>query len=264
MCGSSPKPDPAMGQAALENAAIAKEQAAVSREQLAFEKEQWAKYDPYYQKMLDDSIKDAADNRERSTEAWNTYKEVFKPIELKYAQEVMTYDSPEEVARRTGLAAGTVQQQIDLARETGKRESARMGVSADRTAAGVIDDTNIAGLAKAGAVNQERTNTKLTGMAMREAAANFGRGQTSIGLAAGQAATAGQAAGQNTITSQTGNRLAGFTAANAPMSTAVGANTSAANIYNQMYQGAVANKAGQGQMIGAGVGAVAVVAAAMI
>jgi hypothetical protein len=264
MCGKSPKPDPAVGQAAMENAAIAKEQAAVSREQLAFEKEQWAKYDPYYQKMLDDSIKDAASNRERSDDAWNTYKTTFKPIEERYAQEAMTYDSPEEVARRTGAAAGTVQQQIDLARESGKREAARMGVSADRTAAGIIDDTNIAGLAKAGAVNQERTNTKLTGMAMREAAANFGRGLPSIGLAAGQAATAGQTAGQNTITSQTGNRLAGFTAANAPMSTAVNANNSTANIYNEIYKGQVAQKAGQGQMVGAGIGAVATIAAVMI
>lgn len=264
MCGRSPKPDYAVGAAAQQNAEIARQQFELSKEQLAFEKEQQAKYDPYYTQMLEESIKDAQSNRDRSNEAWNFYKDNYLPIEQKYTQEVMNYDSPEEIAKRTGEAAGTVQRQIDLAREQATRESARMGVSADKSASQVTDDANTMGLAKAGAVNQERMNTKLTGMAMREGAVGLGRGQASLGLSAGAAALQAQQAGISAISTQTQNRIAGNAGANSAATTAISANNSVANIYNQIYQGRVAAANGQSQMMGAGIGAVAVIAAAVI
>lgn len=264
MVMKSPKPDPAIGQAALANAELGREMAQVGREELAFQREQWAKMEPLYTQMINDSLKDAASNRERSDEAWNFYKTTFKPIEEKYAAEAMNYDSPEEIARRTGAAAGTVQTQIDSARQQGVREAARMGVSADRTASAVIDDTNFMGLAKAGAVNEERRNTKLTGMALRESAANLGRGQTAIGLSTLAAANQSQGVAQGAITNQNANRSAGISTALAPMTAAVGANNSTANIYNSIYQGRVNAANGQGQAVGAGIGAIATVAAAAI
>jgi hypothetical protein len=239
MCGSSPKPDPQIGQAALRQAAIAEQSFALGKEQFEFEKAEWAKYAPYYERMFKTAAADAEKQSERSDMLWDDWVTQYRPIEQKYAQEVLSYGSPEESARREGLAAATVQGQIDAQRGDTTRELARMGVSAARAGQQLTSDTTNLALAKAGAVNTERNNTALTGIALRGQAAQTGRGIPALGLSyAGEGrASTGQAVGVNA--SGQGFRAGGMSMFTGPAQLAVGANNSAAQILNQQYQNQV-------------------------
>lgn len=259
--GSSPKPDPQIGAAALQNAEIARQQFELGKDQLMFEREQWAKLEPLYTKMMEEAAAASSADRERSNEAWTFYNETFKPIEKRMASEAMSYDSPAEVARREGLAAATVQGQIENQRQQTTQELGRMGVSAARAGQELTTQSNDLALAKAGAVNKERNDTKLLGMQLRQDAANFGRGQTQIGLATGAAALQGAGAAQGTAQGGQNFRAGGAQMFNSAASGAVNANNSAASILNQQYQNQVAAYSGKlgaaGSLLGTGIGTAA-------
>ena len=254
--GSAPKPDPAIGQAALMNAQIAQESFAVGREQLAFEREQWDKLSPYYEEMFKGSVEDASKNRERSDFAWDKYMKFGSGLEDQFYRDAATYDSPAETARREGLASATVQKQIDASRGDVTREIGRMGGSAARAGQTLTDDANEMALAKAGAINQERNNTKLTGMALREGAVQVARGLPTMGLATGAAAQGNQGAAQGTAASGQGFRAGGLAMYSSPTSVGVNANNSTAAILNAQYQnqmqGYQSNQSTYGALAGAG------------
>lgn len=254
MCSDIPPPDPRIGEAAGSNAATAQQMADLAKEQFEFQTAEWERFRPMYEQIIQDNIADAATNRQRSTEAWDVYKNTFQPIEKRFAEEAMNYDSPAEVARREGLAAGTVKTQIDVARQDAIREAARMGVSAERAGLSQVANSNTAGLAVAGAVNKERNDTKLLGMQLRQDAANFGRGQTQTGLAAGAAALGNQNQQMNAAGNQTGMRQAIVGQYQGGLAGSISGNNSAANIYqnqyNQQVQGTMANNQATGSAIG--------------
>jgi len=185
--------DPRIGQAALEQAAIGRELAQLGRDEFTYQKERTDRMDPIYEKLMNTAISESETNQERAADQWQQYKDVFQPIENQMAEEAMNYDSPEETARREGLAAATVARQFDASDAQMGRDMARMGVSPTSSlgAQGMRDQANARALARAGAVNQERNNTKLLGMSLRENAARFGRNQTGTGLAASAAALQG-------------------------------------------------------------------------
>lgn len=196
--GSAPKPDPNIGYAALQQAAIGRELAQLGREELQYQRQRSDAFDPIYRDLLNAVVEESSINQERAADQWNQYREIFQPIENRMAQEALDYDNPDEVARREGLAAATVAKQFDVADGQLSRDMARMGVSPTSSlgAQGMRDQANARALARAGAVSQERNNTKLLGMSLRENAARFGRNQTSTGLAASaQALQGNQAAG---------------------------------------------------------------------
>lgn len=258
MCGggSAPAPDPLIGQAAASNAALARDSFELGKQRFDYEKQEWEKVQPYYDQMFKDSIADSAKNRERSDIAWDSWQTNFLPVDAKVASDAMNYDSPQEVARREGLAAGTVQSQIDAQRKDATNELGRMGVSAGRAGQEVIDDSNSLALAKSGAVNTERNNAKLTGISLRQTASGIGRGLTGVGIGAGTAAQNNQIAAQGTEANGQGLRSGALDQYLRPASLAMSANSSAGNlllgqsqIENEAWG---AKKAGQGQMVGAG------------
>lgn len=187
----------AAAQAAASNAAIANRSLDMQQEQWDFGKSLIEKYQPLYERLINADVGMAEDARTRSNAQWADYDQIFRPIEKKFASDAMNYDSPEEIARRTGLASATVQNQIDAQREQRARTLAATGVD-PASGRNTVDDANAMAMAKAGAVNKERNDTVLQGISMRQAAANFGRNMPNTSIAQNAAALQGNASASNT------------------------------------------------------------------
>lgn len=187
------KQDPAVGRAQEMNAQIGMRAQDLAERNFDWNQKLTEEFSPTYSALLKNALGEATKNAERGDDQWNQYKSVFQPIENKMAEEAMNYDSPEEVARREGLAAATVGRQFDNTQAQTSREMARMGVSPTSSlgATAMTDQANARALASAGAINKERSDTKILGMSLRENAAKFGRNQTGTGIAASQAALQG-------------------------------------------------------------------------
>lgn len=184
------KQDPAVGRAQEANAQLGMRAQDLAERNFEWNQQLTEQFAPTYEALLKSALGEASKNAERGDDQWNQYKNVFQPIENRMAEEAMNYDSPEEVARREGLAAATVGRQFDNAQAQTSREMARMGVSPTSSlgSTAMTDQANARALASAGAINKERNDTKLLGMSLRENAARFGRNQTGTGIAASQAA----------------------------------------------------------------------------
>lgn len=184
------KQDPAVGRAQEANAQIGMRAQDLAERNFEWNRQLTDQFAPIYQGLMNNALGEATKNAQRGDDQWNQYKSVFQPIENKMAEEAMNYDSPEEVARREGLAAATVGRQFDNTQAQTSREMARMGASPTSSLGSdaMTDQANTRALATAGAINKERNDTKLLGMSLRENAAKFGRNQTGTGIAASQAA----------------------------------------------------------------------------
>lgn len=255
-CGKAPKPDPAMGRAAEASAQVGRDTLEFGKQQWEYEKAQWEKYAPMYEEMFKGEVADSQRARERGDVMWDDWTSIYRPIEAKSAAESMNYDSPEESARREGLAGATVQAQIDAQRGDVTREIARMGGSAARAGQQLTTDANELALAKAGAVNQERTNTKLTGMALRQQAVATGRGLPTLGMGYGSASNADvgtgvgvNSAGQNFRTTGSNNYFRGAQGALAGYG-------QAGSIYGSMFDASMRGYESKMGTIGSVVGAI--------
>jgi len=255
---STPKADPAVGRAAEANAEIGREALQLSREQYADQKALNDQFQPIYEQLLKAALDEQGDNAGRADSQWGQYESVFQPIENRMADEAMTYDSPAEVARREGLAAATVGRQFDASTAEMGRQMGRMGVAPTSSLGlqAMTEQGNAKALATAGAVNKERSDTKLLGMSMRQEAARFGRNQTGTGLAASAAALQGGNSAQGAMAGQTNQAAAAGQSAQGLMGTAVGANNSSGSLALNQWQSQVnaANSAnaGIGSLLGTG------------
>ncbi|MEN4919450.1 tail fiber domain-containing protein [Achromobacter spanius] len=254
---SEVKQDPAVGRAQEANAQIGMRAQDLAERNFEWNKELTDQFAPIYQGLMNNALSEATKNAERGDDQWQQYKDVFQPIENKMAEEAMNYDSPEEVARREGLAAATVGRQFDNTQEQTSREMARMGVSPTSSlgSTAMTDQANARALATAGAVTKERNDTKILGMSLRENAARFGRNQTGTGIAASQASL------------QAGNAATGVMGAQAAQGNAAGTGQgllgTASSAYNSMgnlgmsqmqmqQQANSSSQAGLGSLIGTG------------
>lgn len=251
------KQDPAVGRAQEANAQLGMRAQDLAERNFDWNQKLTEEFAPTYKQLLNSAAAESQKNAARGDDQWQQYKDVFQPIENKMADEAMNYDSPEEVARREGLAAATVGRQFDNAQAQTSREMARMGVSPTSSlgADAMTDQANARALATAGAVTEERNNTKLLGMSLRENAARFGRNQTGTGIAASQAALAGGNAATGIMGSQTAQGNAAGTGQGL-LGTAGGAFNSMGNLgLSQMQMQQQANsssQAGLGSLIGTG------------
>lgn len=256
MCGKTPKPDPAMGRAAEASAQIGREQFEFGKQQWEYEKAQWEKLAPMYEEMMKGEVADSQRARERGDVMWDDWTNIYRPIEAKSAAEAMNYDSAEESARREGLAGATVQAQIDAQRGDVTREIGRMGGSAARAGQQLTSDSNELALAKAGAVNQERTNTKLTGMALRQQAVATGRGLPSMGMGYGQASNADVGMATGVAGAGQGFRAAGSNNYFRGAQGALAGYGTSGSIYGSMYDASMRGYESKMGTIGSVVGAV--------
>jgi hypothetical protein len=184
---------------------------------------------------------------------------VYEPLERGLVSDAENYDTLDRRDKAAGQAIGEVQQQIGAQRAIAGRDLARMGVNpADGAYAGMERNANTQGaLGAAAAANRARDQIRTQGLAMREDAANLGRGlASSQATQAGIAINAGNAAAANGITPA---QLAqqGLSTMGSGFGYGIQGNSSAGNLYtsaaNVQNATNAANNAAWGG-IGAGIG----------
>lgn len=267
---SAPSPDPNIGKAALE-------QAAIGREALEFYKSAYEEMKPgsmeaqrLANEIAQQQIRVGEINEQRAASQWDHYQKNFLPVEERMVQEAMEYDSEDRQQAAAARAISDVAQRAQVQRQADERSLQRMGVNpmSGRFQAQQSTQGLMQALGEVGAANQARQVLRDQGIALRAGAANFGRNMPNtaaqaygLSIGAGQAGVgslgAGQAMGQSTL----GIMGQGY-------NTAMAGNQSMANILNQQYGNQVnawqaqqqANSAawgGLGALIGTGLGAYA-------
>lgn len=238
--GDAPEPDPLIGQAAKDNAALGKEsldfyKSVYETDLRPMQKEQMT----LAKGLVTDYLTDRQTQRDFAARQNAYYEDTYQPIERRMAQEAMDYDSAGNIARRQGIAAASTNQQFSNARDQGVRALTRMGVNPNSGAFARANDrlTNAQALASAGAQTGAAFDTIDRGIALRAGVANFGRNMPN---------TAAQYFG---LANQTGGMASNVSAqqmdaarANAGMvgqgfNTAISGNQSAGNLMLGDFQG---------------------------
>jgi hypothetical protein len=234
-----PKADPAIGEAAKQNADIAASMRDIAKDQLAWERERADKQDPLVEKVVNQQLQSGQDNADRATEQWNIYKTLFQPMEQRMVDDANNFDSPERQDMLAAQAGADTSRSYQAMQDQNAREMGRLGVNPNSGKFAAI--TNETGLAQAkdtaGAMNSARQAAITQGMALRQGAAQFGRNMPATGLSADSTAL-------NAGNSAVGNLNASNQAHNASMNSAAqwfggaqAGNSSAANIGLGLYQG---------------------------
>lgn len=257
--GKAPKPDPKIGEAALENAELGKEWLSFAREQFDIANERQAELDELTKRIGEQQIEMSDRQMQWSAEDRQRYKDQFQPLEERFVEEASTWDSQERQAERAAEAKADVLQNAAAQRAASQRQAASMGVN---PASGRFQGLDRAGelqtaLAAAGAQNQARDQVRKEGMAMRADAVNIGRGlpaqsaqAASLGLSAGNSALAGAQGAHGAFMGNTQIMGQGFQGA-------MSGNSSMANILNQQYQNQLQAWSANQQATAAGIGGIA-------
>jgi hypothetical protein len=238
MCSSKPpKPDPAIGQAALANADIAKQQLDVAKQQLAWEKERATVQDPLVEKIVNQQITSGDENAKRAAEQWNLYKSLYQPVEAKTVQDAMNFDSLERQEQLAAQAGADVTRSYGQAADQNARALAAMGVNPNSGRFAGLANENALAQARdtAGAMNKARQDTVLQGIALRTGVAQTGRNLPQTGIAADSTAlNAGNSAVGN-LASNSQIRNANMAAAGQWFGGATNSNASAGSLLNNLY-----------------------------
>ena len=261
-CSDAPAPDPAIGQAAQQNAEI-------GREALAFQKTMYEDYKPYLERLANTS-QEAADiqigtARKQAEQAddYQAYmKDTFRPVEKALVDEAMSYDTAAEGERMAGEAAAKVGESFGVGRRTMERQMADQGIN--------INDGAYAGGTRqlamkqasetAGAANKGRQDAETIGWAKKMDAASLGRNLPGNQATSASLATSAAGAGVNSSGAAGQGVAQGANMMQQGYGTAIQGNTAAGNLYLGQYQ-AQANAAAQddglfgglGTIIGAGI-----------
>lgn len=176
--------------------------------------------------------------RDQSKEQYDYYKENYQPIEKRVAEDALGYDSMENIGRRSGIAAASVNQQFSNAQQQGARSLSRYGINPNSSAFARENaklSTNQA-LASAGAQTGAALDTIDKAIALRAGAANFGRNMPNSSATFGQVAnqTAGTASGVSS--GGVSNAVSAVGPMNAGFGLAINANNSGAGIMNDSFR----------------------------
>jgi hypothetical protein len=262
----APAPDPAIGQAALQQQNIAQQQLEFSKKQYEDQQAAIKEMMPVQKKLTEGQIAMNDLQMRQALEAEDHYKKNFQPLEERFAADAAKAGSQAEQDMASGAAGADVQRQIDMQREASGRAMASMGVNpnsgrfqgADRSA------QIMGAAAKVGTMNAAAAAEKNRGDQMRLAATQLGRGISGASLAASGASGA-SASGANALNS-TGYNMAAASGAQfmgglSQASTTFG---QSANTYLGLHGAQMstfnANQAQRNQLIG-GIGQVAGAAA---
>lgn len=199
--GSSPDADPQVGEAAKMTAKTGADWLDFAKTQFAESQVRQDKVDALTNQVTTQQLGDMRKASARSDDQWDRYNNLFKPIEDRMVSDAMSYDTPEAQAKAAAEAKADVMSNASQSQQQNQRQMASMGIDPRSGRFAGVDrgnDLSLA-LAGAGAQNAAREGVKATGMALREGAANFGRGATStaaqqVGLStnSGNSATSNQ------------------------------------------------------------------------
>lgn len=238
--GSAPAPDPAIGQAALDNAALSKEALAwykdlYANELLPLQKEQQATGKALVEKYLSTMDK----QNQFADEQNDYYQNTFKPIEKKMADEAMNYDSAENVARRSGIAGANVEQSFSQAQQENARNLSRYGLNPNSSAFAATNDRLLrsGALAKAGAETGAAFDTADKAVALRAGASNFGRNMPNTASNYYTNANNSGNSAMNTSTQMNNTAVNNAGVMGNGFNTAISGNQSAGNLMLGQYQG---------------------------
>ena len=259
LTADAPEADPAVGQAARENAEIAGRYADLAEEQYADQRELFNEYRPMLTQQLEGSLLDQQQSRERADDAWASYTSTWRPIEQDLAQRTQDLSSASRVEQEGQRAASEATTQYDRARTENQRTLAAAGVSPAKMAALERSGRLIEAKGVAGAASGARQAQESRALGYLDNAARFGRNQTSTGLAAAGLATTQGAAVQSGYSSLVSATAAPAAGAASLYSGAVNANSSSANAALGLFGAESATYQNQMAMIGdlAGAGAMA-------
>lgn len=266
--GAAPTPDPAIGQAAIDNVALGKDWLTFAKEQFADGNVRQAATDALNTKVINQQLQSQDEANTWGREDRTRTKEVFQPIEDSFVKTANEFDTPEKQAAAAAAAKADVVSSASTAQQSQARNMASMGISpTSGRYAGITraQDTNTA-LASAGAQNNARTMIRDKGLALKADAINMGKGLASstaaaygIGNNSGNSAVANNASGNQNFYQNQSTMTQGF-------SGAVGANNSAGSMLNSLYgnqlnawsaqqQANATSSAGVGSMVGTIAGA---------
>ncbi|SEH89905.1 hypothetical protein [Paraburkholderia hospita] len=264
--GSAPAPDPAVGQAALQNVQLGKDWLAFANDQFKQGNIRQADLDSLTKQVTESQLAAQNTSNQWAQEDRSRYKQVFQPLQDSYIQQAKEYGTQEKQDQMAATAVADTQQAARQAREANTRSMASMGINPNSgrfegisRGQEVLDSLN-----NAGAANNARTAAKDKSLALTADAINMGNGMASqaagalgLGLNAGNSATGNAGAANANFRANQGVMQSGFQGA-------IGANNSAGSMLNQQYGTQVQAYSAQQQAQGAssggmmsGIGAIA-------
>ncbi len=235
--GSAPTPDPAIGQAALQNVQLGRDWLSFANEQFEVGNERQAATDALTTRVIEQQLATQDQTNAWAAEDRNRYKSVFQPLEDEFIKTANEYASPAKQEEAAAEARSAVYQNAEMARQMQQRQMEGMGVRPDSGRYAGIDRASSlnTALAAAGMQNNARQVIRDKGIALRADAINLGKGLPAsaasaygIGLNAGNSAVANNASGNANFYANQGIMTSGFGGA-------IGANSSGANILNNLY-----------------------------
>ncbi|HEV7930252.1 MAG TPA: hypothetical protein VGP12_09015 [Nitrosospira sp.] len=130
MCAPKiPRPDPAIGEAAKQQAQIAQAMSEIAKDQLAWERERAKVQDPLVEKIVNQQIGSGDANGARSEEQWKIYRNLFAPLEERMVRDANDFDSEERQNRMAAKAGANVVRGYEGALASNLRAMERMGVN---------------------------------------------------------------------------------------------------------------------------------------
>lgn len=145
--------------------------------------------------LIDGMITDQGIARDRSKSMWDDYISTWKPIEQKFAQTALNYDTPERRQSEANAASGRVASQYDTARTSAERQAIASGVDPSTIATLGLNSRILEAKDRAGAENDARIGVETRGLSLLQGASNFGRNMPNSSLQqSGQATGAANSA----------------------------------------------------------------------
>lgn len=245
---SQDKATAAQSQAAAESNALAKERFDWERDVYEKDTKPLQQEDQALKKRIIESQLSQADKQSQFADEQNAYyKENYRPIESKMAQEAMQYDSGENIAKRSGMAAAGVNQQFSNAAGQQSRLMGRYGLS---SSGAFKNQARSQALATVGAQNGAAFDTMDRAIALRAGAANFGKGMPNTAASYYGGSTNSSNSASNASTAALGNQMTSTSG----MSGAYGSMIGATNAYGNQMANAYNAQAQQWGQVSSGIG----------
>lgn len=217
--GSAPAPDPAVGQAALEQMQLGRDWLGFARDQFAIGNDRQNQLDQLTNKVTQQQLAAQDENMANAREDRARYKSVFQPLQDQFIKTANDYASQDRQDQMAGQAASDVMAQSAAATDANNRAMASMGLNPNSGRfAGITAAQNTAtALGAAGAANNARQAVRDKGLALQADAINLGNGLPSstassygIGLNAGNSATGNAGAANQNWRANVGIMNSGF------------------------------------------------------
>lgn len=154
--------------------------------------------DTRFAKMFDAMFADYTKLSARGDDMWNQYLTTFRPLENKFAQTALNYDTATRRETAANDATGQVASEYDQQRQQAQREMTAAGVDPSTMYALNHSSRIVQAKDQAQAANKARNDVEMQGLSLVKSAADFGRGISTT-------ATQQQQVGQNGANAATAN-----------------------------------------------------------